>query len=663
MRALTFRQQLWSMVLLVLGLLVTLAVSGWWGIHRVSRNLDQLYVQSVLPAEGMLHLLDGMHRIRAQSLFAVTEESEEAASKALAQLPALDQTLTDDWQRLQASLVASELRSAGERFEQVWAEYRKARDQSVLMIEVGDLSSALHNMKFNAGKKFQQADEVLQELISHQRKLAGSYQQDAEQIQRWVERGEIAIGILGLLAFAFSAFALFRGTARTLGGEPEHVTLLMGEIASGNLQLSLPTHPQDQGSLLRAVQHLVAELTQVLQTINSSARRMGHTSHQIATISHEIASVSQREHERASAVTLVTTSLHQATGEVHQLAVNAVTRATQTEHSAQEGLNLAEATLQEMASTVERVQDAALRVDQLDASAKQIHRILEAIDTIASQTNLLALNAAIEAARAAEAGRGFAVVAGEVRLLAGRTAEATREIADIVQTWLALIQEITVGMRQVVTTVRESQTYVRSTAAVISAMAQAVAALASASREITDASEGQTQQVILLQERLKTLFEVLEENTAKVGLTAIISSELLQTTESFNQLMQRFTFNREPAALSARSEDLRRSPRFAESVRIRIFQDEKMGVEGMTQDISQHGLRFLSKTLLDPSRPLQCEVRTPYPTLEAYQRQIPLMLTGRIVWHAADTGQDHSYGIEFDPVDAAQQGRLQSCFS
>ena len=89
-----------------------------------------------------------------------------------------------------------------------------------------------------------------------------------------------------------------------------------------------------------------------------------------------------------------------------------------------------------------QVQQATINGNELSLQAKSISEIVTTIRSIAEQTNLLALNAAIEAARAGDSGRGFAVVADEVRKLAGRTAEATAEIARVVHTNAELIKTI-----------------------------------------------------------------------------------------------------------------------------------------------------------------------------------------------------------------------------
>jgi methyl-accepting chemotaxis protein len=112
---------------------------------------------------------------------------------------------------------------------------------------------------------------------------------------------------------------------------------------------------------------------------------------------------------------------------------------SQITHNAVTILNDAIQTSHSIASQVKAASDIG---DQLMEQSKSINEIVTTIRAIAEQTNLLALNAAIEAARAGDSGRGFAVVADEVRKLAARTADATAEIATVVQKNTLLIQDI-----------------------------------------------------------------------------------------------------------------------------------------------------------------------------------------------------------------------------
>lgn len=100
--------------------------------------------------------------------------------------------------------------------------------------------------------------------------------------------------------------------------------------------------------------------------------------------------------------------------------------------TAVEGSRLMAQCLDEIETMNQAIADAASKIDHLNERSQAIGSIVETIDGIAAQTNLLSLNAAIEAARAGEVGRGFAVVADEVRSLSGNTAEATRQINDMI---------------------------------------------------------------------------------------------------------------------------------------------------------------------------------------------------------------------------------------
>ena len=163
---------------------------------------------------------------------------------------------------------------------------------------------------------------------------------------------------------------------------------------------------------------LQAKVRTVVGRIKESADVLNKSASEIARGNLDL---SQRTEEQASSLEETASSMEEMTATVKQNSDNT-----------QEASRIAENTKTEAEGGSAVVSKAVASMSEINASSKKIADIISVIDEIAFQTNLLALNAAVEAARAGEQGRGFAVVAGEVRALAGRSAESAKEIKDLI---------------------------------------------------------------------------------------------------------------------------------------------------------------------------------------------------------------------------------------
>jgi methyl-accepting chemotaxis protein len=307
---------------------------------------------------------------------------------------------------------------------------------------------------------------------------------------------QVGIG-LGLAAALLITAALW--LARHMALPMAHAVRIAEHLARGDLSLAVrPSGNEETTHLLQAMGEMQANLGNMVRSVKQSANNVANASAEIASGNNDL---SARTEHQASALEETAASMEELGSTVKQNA-----------DSARQANQLAMS-----ASTVaikggEVVGEVVETMKGINESSRKIADIISVIDGIAFQTNILALNAAVEAARAGEQGRGFAVVASEVRSLAGRSADAAKEIKSLITASVERVEQGTALVDQAGTTMTEVVGSIRRVTDIMG--------------EISAASNEQSAGVAQVGEAITQMDQTTQQNAALVEQMAAAASSL-----------------------------------------------------------------------------------------------------------------------------------------
>ncbi|MDR6155283.1 methyl-accepting chemotaxis protein [Acidovorax delafieldii] len=503
----------------MLVLLVAVAAVGQLSVGKVHDQMTQITGVGANKAKLVNGMLESVSAIGIQSRSAAmlndidpkqAREQIVAVGKTLkeyaAQEAALSELLTP------AKATPAELKLLGE-VQALGGKTRPELDSAIKAADDGDTVSATLALMTRVAPAETAWRAKLRELIELQNTLNAEATASAEQTQ---SSARVVGGLLVLLAIGLGALIAWRITA-SITAPIGRAVVVAERIARGDLTSQVEVRIHDEtGRLLEAI----AAMQERLRTL---VGEIGQTADSILVASSEVASgnldLSQRTEQTSHNLQSAASSLVDLTGTVSQSA-----------DSARQANQLASTASDAATRGGEVVGQVVRTMDTISASSRKIADIISVIDGIAFQTNILALNAAVEAARAGEQGRGFAVVAGEVRNLAGRSAQAAREIKALIGTSVDQVQE--------------GSTLVNHAGKTIEELVQSVRRVSDIMGEITAATQEQSQRIGHVSQSVGALEEMTQQNAALVEEGAAAADSLKDQAGRLTQMVGTFRLSR-----------------------------------------------------------------------------------------------------------------------
>ena len=503
-------RKLWALVLgLMLSMLVLLA-----GLLGYLMHIDDEAGRVVQFNEDRITLAlrwKGMSALAVDRVVNAVASNDEALSERLVkQSQEGIQAINGVQQQIEAALFSV---ADKEQFQRVMAARKLVLEHNA---EAGKLRANLDHTGARAvldGKMLPAVDRYVAEqdafvhLQERQRDEAKLRAGEQRQRALWMGVGlALAVVLLGMVLAAMLVRSIIRPLGRAVG--------LADTIAAGDLTQDVHDERRDElGQLLRALSAMGARLRGVVGEVRAGVESVSAASSQIATGNHDL---SARTEQTAANLEETAASMEELTATV-----------TQSADTARQANQLAANAAQAAAQGGQVMGQVVASMQQITDSSRKIADIIGVIDGIAFQTNILALNAAVEAARAGEQGRGFAVVAGEVRSLAQRSAEAAKEIKQLIGT---SVDNVESGSAQVAQAGQSMQDIVHS----VRRVSDLIGEITASSTEQRDGIGQVNQAVANLDQMTQQNAALVEESSAAAAAMHEQAQRLAQVVAVFN---------------------------------------------------------------------------------------------------------------------------------
>ncbi|PJX12776.1 methyl-accepting chemotaxis protein [Halomonas sp. 141] len=503
MLRMTIKKRLTLMVIVMLVLMLIIGALGFSGMVSSNRAVDTIYQENLRDTQRIAQLnehskdmimelsLAGQH----DPWLSVSGLHDHSVQMHMDNIVQNISQIDTIWHAFSDTQMSAEVEALAARFRESYQQLLVTVAPTMPLYSLGNYDEANEMAFTQALPAYRQMNAVLHELIEQEEREAQAGYESAVSRAGLMRNLMLGALMIAVVLAGILSWLLIQRILQPLAQARQH----FHAMAEGDLTQTVRHTQRDEiGDMLSELGDMQGKLQGLIGSIQASAGAISSASGQISAGNIDL---SQRTEQQASSLQETAASMEQV----------AATVKNNTQHIG-EANALAHTASRSASYGGEKVKEAVNKMDELNSSSEKISGIVALIDGIAFQTNILALNASVEAARAGEQGRGFAVVAQEVRSLAQRSADAAKQIQDLIADNNSVVEQGS----NLVKAVGES-------------MAQIVVNIGKVSdlmEDVSRASDEQTSAIDQMSIAINQMDDVTQQNASLVEQTATASASL-----------------------------------------------------------------------------------------------------------------------------------------
>ena len=398
-----------------------------------------------------------------------------------------------------------------QRFRVLYGTWRKDASQVFTLYDDQDVGGAMEQMDGPSMTAFKALREFYDETGQSVDDRVQALQQDT--VAQVARQQTLVIGFAVLVFLMAVAVALIG--PHLMSKAIRQVSQRIREITQGDGDLTarIESNRRDEiGELAVEFNAFIERIDTTLQAVRDNAMGVNRASDEIAQGSQDLAS---RTEQSAANLQQTSASMEQITTTVRN-----------TSDAAREAEGMAQSTVDVARRGQDAMREVEATMEEISDSSAKINEIIALIDGIAFQTNILALNASVEAARAGEHGKGFAVVAQEVRTLAGRSGDASREIRELVD--------------RSVSSTQNGATMVKSAGQTMEEIVESIDKVTRVISDISNGAQEQSQGIGQVNTAVTELDSMTQHNASLVEETSAAAESMRQQAAELARLIAGF---------------------------------------------------------------------------------------------------------------------------